>query len=181
MPMRTAGLLTAAFFAGCASAPEPEDAAPAAVAVARSPNLQLPANATYELVAGVIELPADPKLDAERIDGMVRAALMVGLDRRGYRLGDRGATQLRVGYAVVHGDVVDDAQLARIFGVSPGWRPQGTGSYQKGTIVLLVTDGTGTRALWQGAIQGQVHREANDKARRERIERAVDGLLDQLR
>jgi len=181
MAMRTALLLASLTCIGCSSQPVAEDAAPAAVAVTRNPNFTMPANASYELVAGVLELPADPKFDVEQIDGMVRAALMVGLDRRGYQLAGRGSSQLRVGYAVVHGDVVDDTQLARVFGISPGWRPQGGGTYQKGTIVLLVTDASGQRALWQGAIQGQVHREATEKERRERIQRAVERLLDQLR
>jgi len=158
----------------------PEDAAPAAVAVVRNPRFAFPREATYELVAGSVELPDDPKFDAERIDGMVRAALMVGLDRRGHPMADRGTADIRIGYAVVHGDVLDDTQLARMFGVSPGWRAPGGGSYATGTIILLVTDRAGRNALWQGAVQGQVHREYTDKQRRARIGRAVERLLDRL-
>ena len=165
----------------CATSSEPDDAAPAALAVVRNPRFPLPPAATYELVAGTLELPDDPKFDAQQINGMVRAALMVGLDRRGYRPAQSGTAQLRVGYAVVHGDVLDDSQLTRIFGVSPGWRAPAGESYAKGTIIVLVTDGSGRHAIWQGAVQGQVHRELSDKARRERIGRAVERLLDRLR
>jgi len=154
--------------------------APAAVAVTRNPSMRVPRTATYELVAGTIELPDDPDFDAARIDSMVRAALMIGMDRRGYQLAAPGTAEIRVGYAVVHGDVLDDTQLARIFGVSPGWRAPGTESYAKGTIIVLVTDASGRHALWQGAIQGQVHSRLSEKPRRERIHRAIERLLAQL-
>ena len=48
-------------------------------------------------------------------------------------------------------------------------------------IVQRLASRRARRYLWQGAIQGQVHREASEKARRERIQRAVERLLDQLR
>jgi len=164
-----------------ASSKAPEDSAPLAVAVTRNPSVAVPATATYELVAGAVKLPDDPNFDPAKIDGMVRASLMVGLDRRGYQLANAGAAQLRVGYAVVHGDVLDDLDMTRMFGVSPGWRGAGQETYKKGTIIVLITDGQSRYAIWRGAIQGQVHRELSDKVRRERIGEAVEMLLDRLR
>ena len=167
----------------CTSSAEqaPKELAPLAVGILREPGFQVPAQATFELVRGVMKLPKDSAFDADKIDAAVRRALIVGFDKRGWEPGNQGQSDLRVGYAVVHGDVVGDAQLARIFGIAPGWQPHGDFVYHKGTLLVFLSDGRTGGGLWLGAIQGQVHADLSDKLRAKRIAEAVELLLDRLK
>ena len=77
--------------------------------------------------------------------------------------------------------VVGDAQLARIFGIAPGWKPKGDFIYHKGTLLVFLSDGRTRGGLWLGAIQGQVHANLSDDLRAKRIAEAVEVLLDRLK
>ena len=160
---------------------EPAELAPMAIGIVRNPEFQAPAAATFELVKGVMKLPANSGFDAQKIEAAVRKALILGLDKRGWEPGAEGQADLRVGYAAVHGDVVGDKQLARIFGIAPGWQPRGEFVYHKGTLLVFISDGRTGGGLWLGAIQGQVHENLDDKVREKRIAEAVDALLARLR
>ena len=176
-------LIVVLAFSACTATTEeaPKELAPLAVGIVREPGFQVPRQATFELVRGVMKLPKDSAFDADKIDAAVRRALIVGFDKRGWEPGNRGQSDLRVGYAVVHGDVVGDEQLARIFGIAPGWQPHGDFVYHKGTLLVFLSDGRTGGGLWHGAIQGQVHADLSDNLRAKRIAQAVELLLDRLK
>ena len=71
------------------------------------------------------------------------------------------------------------AAFASLFGINPGLPSQSPSgqSYDKGTLIIDVSDKTTRRSLWRSAMQGYVTLDISEKERRERIRLLVEKMF----
>lgn len=128
-------------------------------------------------------LQPDPRLDAGKMDGMIRGALSDALADKGYELGTIDASNLWVGYLGALESALDNVLLDKLFGVNPDWESAGGKNrrFEKGTLVVDIVEARTGRGIWRGAVQADVTFELTDAERRRRIRQAVDMLMAQFR
>lgn len=114
-------------------------------------------------------------LDPAALDDMVRSEIRRVIEARGYRIAVEADRQ--IAFAIGVTDAADDAELARIFGMSPGLVGD-AGQY--GTLLIAILDPRTGSPLYRAGAQVMARPELSEAQRRERISRAVESLLAPL-
>jgi len=179
------GLLSvSALLQGCASsektAPPPE--LQAAVTSVQNPGMVVPERGLFAWRPGS-RLHPDPRLDAGKMDRMIRGALSDAFADKGYELGTAENANLWVGYIGALESALDDVLLNKLFGVNPAWQASGRENrrYEKGTLVVDIVEARTRLGIWRGAVQANVTFDLDDTERRGRIREAVDMLMSRFR
>ena len=91
----------------------------------------------------------------------------------------RGSSS-RLYAAAVADDPRTDADIDRHFGINPGLPSQGPKgpSYEKGTVIIDVSDVDAHKSLWRSAMQGYVNLDLPASERKERIKRVVSMMFN---
>jgi hypothetical protein len=180
------GLLSvSALLQGCASseksaAPPPE--LQASVTSVQNPGMVVPERGLFAWRPGS-RLHPDPRLDASKMDRMIRGALSDAFADKGYELGTAENANLWVGYIGALESALDDVLLNKLFGVNPAWQASGRENrrYEKGTLVVDIVEARTRLGIWRGAVQANVTFDLDDAERRRRIREAVDMLMSRFR
>lgn len=116
------------------------------------------------------------RLDMDKIDAQMHQAIGESLKRRGFALAGEGDYRL-VYVAALEKDLTD-ADLNQLFGINPGYAPGSTRSvYEKGTVVIDISDPVTHESFWRAAAQGHVDYKIDDATRRLRLERLVEKMF----
>ena len=110
--------------------------------------------------------------------GLMDDAVAREFAARGYSLANPGRGERVIAYAIGVTGEMRDAELAELFGISPGVdTPTGA---ERGGIVLVVLDQQARRVLWRASGSGPVDPGADPAENREKIRAAIDRLLSEL-
>lgn len=145
----------------------------------QAPGLVFPAGTAFSWSRTMQFLSDDPRLDGEALDAMLRESIEDALTARGYRIVD-GATSYSVGFVAALEGALSDADIDRHFGINPGLPSQGPKgpSYEKGTVIIDVSDVDAHKSLWRSAMQGYVNLDLPASERKERIKRVVSMMFN---
>jgi len=140
----------------------------------QAPGLAFPAGTAFSWSPTTQFLNNDPRLDDAALDAMLRDSIRDALTARGYRVVD-GPTAYRVSFVAALEGALSDADIDRHFGINPGLPSPGEQSpaYEKGTVIIDVSDVDTHKSLWRSAMQGYVNFDLPARERRERIKRVV--------
>lgn len=134
----------------------------------------VPAGAVLSWNPVVYETAAATPVDMRKIDEMVQQTIHDHLTQKGFTLAGTGSYRL-VYAAALERDLTDD-DLSNLFGISPGFAPSPTG-YDKGTVVLDVSDARTHETLWRAVAQGHVDYEIDDRTRRQRLKILIESMF----
>ncbi len=126
----------------------------------------------------------DPRIDDAELEKRVRERVNHELADKGYTHQASGAPDFWVAYHASLRRRLDARAMNANYGPDPtrGWHPDHDepqpGEYEAGTLVLDVIAPDGATLLWRGRVQTRVDPgRDSDEVRRERLDRAVKGVL----
>ena len=91
---------------------------------------------------------------------------------------DDDETDFELGLMLALSSSLDDDQILRQFGFSPGLQGSSENNLpEKGTLVILLIDPRSGTSMWRGAIQAFTNPGATDEQRRQRATSAVSKLI----
>lgn len=123
----------------------------------------------------------DPRLRRHNLDGMLRQAIVVAMQRKGYSFSQTGQVDLHIGYVAAMASDLDDRQIRELYGFDTGWQPtKNPKKYEKGSLILDIIQTQSHRHIWRGAIQANVGFDLSDSVRRQRTNKAVSQLLSRF-
>jgi len=180
IPSWLSRLLAALFLASCQSAEEKAAANSLMITSTANPSLRVPATGTYSWMDGSV-IVADPRLSDE-VYPILLSEIERGLARRGYRRLIAGRPDLLVGVVAALAGTLDDEEIRLAYGLDSTWLPDALSKeeYEQGTLVLDVVDARTGHSLWRGAVHAAAKFERPADERRERIERALEALLQRF-
>jgi hypothetical protein len=138
----------------------------------QAPGLSFPSGTAFSWSEGTSHFFKDPRLNNEELDNMLRESMALEMVSRGYRLVSSG--QYSISYVAALEGSLSDEEISRRFGLNPGLPSQQTGqTYEKGTVVVDISDPTTKKSLWRSAMQGYVELDLPESVRQERVKRIV--------
>jgi hypothetical protein len=126
------------------------------------------------------ELADVPRLHDVPLRDMLKDSITNNMNAKGYRYqGDQGPGDLVVGYSVSLDDAEMNSDAARRSGVIPSlnFSTPDPEKYEKGTIVIEVTQSATAIVVWRSALQGFSIIELDDADRRKRLDGMVQRML----
>jgi hypothetical protein len=126
------------------------------------------------------ELADVPRLHDVPLRDMLKDSITNNMNAKGYRYqGDQGPGDLVVGYSVSLDDAEMNSDAARRSGVIPSlnFSTPDPEKYEKGTIVIEVTQSATAIVVWRSALQGFSIIELDDADRRRRLDGMVQRML----
>ena len=126
-----------------------------------------------------VKVYLDDQFDSQTITSIYRAAIESAIGEKGYRLATAGDdTDFELGFLLALSSNLDDDQIMRQFGFSPGLQGSpGDNRPKKGTLVIILIDPRNGRSMWRGAIQAFANPGASDDERQQRAKSAVGKLI----
>ena len=138
---------------------------------------------TFSWSSSMQELTGVPRLNEVALRDMLKASISDNLNARGYRYqGEQGPGDLVVGYSVSLDDSEMNSDAARRSGVIPSlnFSTPDPEKYEKGTIVIEVTQSANGIVAWRSALQGFSIIDLEDADRRKRLDGMVARMLSGL-
>lgn len=136
--------------------------------------------ATFAWVPDMHEVHGTPRLGEVPIADMLEDAISGTMNKKGYRYGQTsGASVLHIGYRVVIGDAAASRKIEDRYGVQPGLAVASPdpNQYEKGTLIITVTDRRSGLVAWRSAMQGFAGQDIPEASRRKRINEIVTRML----
>lgn len=114
------------------------------------------------------------------LDKSVRQAVQAQFESQGYTLTDTPPYDYTLSYAIALDKDLDDKALFERYGMSTGM--QGTGKYEKGTLILDLQDVDSQQSLWRGAMQSVVAPKGTMtlEQRQQRLDTVIGVLLKNM-
>ena len=142
------------------------------------PRFQVYAGASVGWKESAVKVYLDEQFDSQTITPIYRAAIESAISEKGYRMAVAGGeTDFELGFLLALSSTLDDDQILRRFGFSPGLQSgAGENRPEKGTLVIILIDPRNGRSMWRGAIQAFADPGASDEERRQRAKLAVGKL-----
>jgi len=138
---------------------------------------------TFSWSSSMQELTEVPRLHDVPLRDMLKASISDNLNAKGYRYqGEQGPGDLVVGYSVSLDDAEMTSDAARRSGVIPSlnFSTPDPEKYEKGTIVIEVTQSANGIVAWRSALQGFSIIDLDDADRRKRLDGMVARMLSGL-
>ncbi len=138
---------------------------------------------TFSWSSSMQELTGVPRLNDVALRDMLKDSISHNLNAKGYRYqGEQGPGDLVVGYSVSLDDSEMNSDAARRSGVIPSlnFSTPDPEKYEKGTIVIEVTQSANGIVAWRSALQGFSIIDLDDADRRKRLDGMVARMLSGL-
>ena len=138
---------------------------------------------TFSWSSRMQELNGVPRLNDVTLRDMLKDSISDNLNAKGYRYqGEQGPGDLVVGYSVSLDDSEMNSDAARRSGVIPSlnFSTPDPEKYEKGTIVIEVTQSANGIVAWRSALQGFSIIDLEDADRRKRLDGMVARMLSGL-
>lgn len=139
---------------------------------------------------------ADPRLNYDFLGQAIPAAADTELQKKGYVKLTTGQPDFRVGWYVAVDQGADVQHVDNFYGYTAGagwgYGPQGgwtyagglsssyVRQYAVGTLVLDIVDGKSNKLVWRGAAHAQINPKASREQKEERINAAIQKILEQF-
>jgi len=148
-----------------------------AIATVMSSDLSFPAGTYFSWSPGTSQFFDDPRLDNADIHELLRGSIEDELTSRGYLVS--GESGYRISYVAALEKALSDDEINKYFGVDPGLPAQSVPerSYEKGTVIIDVSDPTTNKSLWRSAMQGYVELKLSRSARKDRVRSTVSSMF----
>jgi hypothetical protein len=182
-------LLAASMLAlcGCSMQPTPPahgriPSLPFSVVATGDPAVDLEDASTFAWAQALQQNGEDKPGESVSMDTLLQAAISNSLQEKGYRYSDvPGEGDLIIGYHVLHDDVPADRETIDTDGVqlqpSLNLNSPDPSRYEKGTLVIEVTEKSTGLTAWRSALQGFAVRDLGVTERRQRIGLMVERML----
>lgn len=173
-------LLAGLVLGSCQSTEESAAANALVITSTSNPSVRIPATGTYSWMDGSM-IVSDPRL-SEEIYPILMSEIERGLARRGYHRIVGGQPDLLIGVVAALAGTLDDEEISMAYGLDSTWLPKSLSKdeYEQGTVVLDVAVARTGRSLWRGAVHAAAKFERPADERRERVERALESLLERF-
>ena len=138
---------------------------------------------TFSWSSSMQEVTGVPRLNDVALRDMLKDSITHNLNAKGYRYqGEQGPGDLVVGYSVSLDDSEMNSDAARRSGVIPSlnFSTPDPEKYEKGTIVIEVTQSANGIVAWRSALQGFSIIDLEDADRRKRLDGMVARMLSGL-
>ena len=138
---------------------------------------------TFSWSSSMQEVTGVPRLNEVALGDMLKDSISHNLNAKGYRYqGEQGPGDLVVGYSVSLDDSEMNSDAARRSGVIPSlnFSTPDPEKYEKGTIVIEVTQSANGIVAWRSALQGFSIIDLEDADRRKRLDGMVARMLSGL-
>jgi hypothetical protein len=138
---------------------------------------------TFSWSTGMQEVSGVPRLQDVPFRDMLKESITVNMNAKGYRyLGEQGTGDLVVGYSISMNDAEMNSDAARRSGVIPSlnFSTPDPEKFEKGTIVIEVTQSATRMVAWRSALQGFSIIELDEAERRKRLDGMVQRMLSGL-
>lgn len=138
---------------------------------------------TFSWSTGMRELAGVPRLQDVPLRDMLEESITVNMNAKGYRyFGEQGTGDLVVGYSISMDDAEMNSDAARRSGVIPSlnFSTPDPEKFEKGTIVIEVTQSATRMVAWRSALQGFSIIELDEADRRKRLDGMVQRMLSGL-
>ena len=138
---------------------------------------------TFSWSSSMQEVTGVPRLNDVALRDMLKDSIAHNLNAKGYRYqGEQGPGDLVVGYSVSLDDSEMNSDAARRSGVIPSlnFSTPDPEKYEKGTIVIEVTQSASGIVAWRSALQGFSIIDLEDADRRKRLDGMVARMLSGL-
>jgi hypothetical protein len=138
---------------------------------------------TFSWSSSMQEVAGVPRLNDVPLRDMLKDSISHNLNAKGYRYqGEQGPGDLVVGYSVSLDDSEMTSDAARRSGVIPSlnFSTPDPEKYEKGTIVIEVTQSANGIVAWRSALQGFSIIDLDDADRRKRLDGMVARMLSGL-
>jgi len=187
LPVIIAALAATSF--GCARQPAAVTvspripATPFSVVATGDSNFDASQAATFAWSGDMQDVANVPHLRDVPLNNMLKASIANTMNSKGYRYtASPGTGDLVVGYSVSLDDAGVNSTAARDHGVQPGlnFSTPDPEKYEKGTIVIEVTEVATRRVAWRSALQGFSIIELDEVDRRKRLDGLVQRMLSGL-
>jgi len=158
-------------------------ATPFSVVATGDSNFKASQASTFSWSTGMQELTDVPRLHDVPLRDMLKDSITDNMNAKGYRYhGGQGPGDLVVGYSVSLNDAEMNSDAARRSGVIPSlnFSTPDPEKYEKGTIVIEVTQSATAIVVWRSALQGFSIIDLNDADRRKRLDGMVQRMLSGL-
>lgn len=135
---------------------------------------------TYSWSSSMQELTGVPRLHDVPLRDMMKDSIRSNMEAKGYRYDDgQGPGDLVVGYSVSLDDAEMNSDAARRSGVIPSlnFSTPDPEKFEKGTIVIEITESTTGVVAWRSALQGFSIIDLDDAERRNRLDGMVRRML----
>lgn len=135
---------------------------------------------TFSWSTTMQELTSVPRLPDVPLRDMLKDSIAGNMNAKGYRYREEaGPGDLVVGYSVSLNDAEMNSDAARRSGVIPSlnFTTPDPEKFEKGTIVIEVTQAATAIVVWRSALQGFSIIELNDADRRRRLDGMVQRML----
>lgn len=144
-----------------------------------APDMEFPANALFSWAPGKSRVYDDPRFKDVDLNTMLRSSIEESLASRGYHVVQRGGSY-EISFVAALERALSDAELDAQFGINPGLPTKvKTGqTYEKGTIIIDVSDPEAQRSLWRSAMQGYIAQKLSTRNRKERVRRIVEQMFN---
>ena len=124
---------------------------------------------------------SDALLPQQQASTLVKEWLLNKLQGKGLSFAGVGATQkagvLTVSYALISNAELSDLDMATTYGISPGLIT----ANNENKITLGVAFSAAEKVLWKGAIQGIAQHDLSESMRVQRLQKALQSLVEPLR
>jgi hypothetical protein len=138
---------------------------------------------TFSWSSSMQELTGVSRLNEVALRDMLKDSISHNLNAKGYRYqGEQGPGDLLVGYSVSLDDSEINSDAARRSGVIPSlnFSTPDPEKYEKGTIVIEVTQSANGIVAWRSALQGFSIIDLDDADRRKRLDGMMQRMLSGL-
>ncbi|MDO6527332.1 DUF4136 domain-containing protein [Motilimonas sp. 1_MG-2023] len=144
-----------------------------------TPGQTIPASKTYTFVDAVNVVIEDSRLDSTAVQGELRNAIASVMQAKGYGYEPNVAkADLVMGFLFSLESGLPDAELIKIFGLSPGLMSiNSDGRYEKATLVLGAMSSDTKQVYWKTMLQGFADFERPRDEATKRADRLVGEML----
>jgi len=172
--------LFAASLAGCSSMQ---------TVVEKNPDANFDDYKTWNWYPGERAITGDPRVDLdEDANAYIRSTIERHLAGRGYQLAGY-APELYIDYHVTLSDQVNSQVVNNYYGESyypdmqlnlPGIQDTYSMSWEEGALLILIFDAKSKNLVWRGLVRTKVDTQGPRKEAREKVDKAIKKLLDDL-
>lgn len=138
-----------------------------------APDLAFPAGTYFSWSPKTSHFFKDSRLDNAGIHKLLRDSIENELRSRGYRIAE--GSMYNISYVAALESALSDDDIITHFGISPGLSGESSSarSYEKGTVIIDVSDNQAQKSLWRTAMQAYVSLDIPNKTRQKRVNDAV--------
>jgi hypothetical protein len=132
---------------------------------------------TYTWLQKPSDAPSDPRISNDLLDSRVHAAVNEELHAKGYTE-SRETPDFRVTYHVILKEKLDSTAYGYGLGRWSGAADVRVATYEEGTLLLDLVDGTRNELVWRGSAQARIDPSRSPQERTELIRTAVRRMLE---